>query len=404
MLPRAQFDFDPLNLKDPKTESVSTLFDLMGDSATNPYSITVLAKDLDAAKETAERLKALAAVKDVQTLADYVPGDQDDKLAVIETMALFLSPSLSEVSKAEAITPVERKTALDDFAPWLERLLAPNRDDSVRLSAERLMVALRRLGTGDGVLQDLERRLISLLPARLDALRDSLQAGPVGLDDLPSDLLVRQIAPDGRVRVEVYPVEDVRDREALVRFVRQVRQVAPNATGSPVVVMEAGDAVVAAFLEALALAVVAIAALLLLVLRSPRDVALAFVPLVLATLLTVAASVLLDLPFNFANVIVLPLIFGLGVSNGIHMVIREREEAGVEAAMATSTPRAVVFSALTEISTFASMSLSSHLGTASMGILLTIGMGLTLTTTVLCLPALMDWTVRHRGGAGKGRA
>jgi predicted RND superfamily exporter protein len=118
-------------------------------------------------------------------------------------------------------------------------------------------------------------------------------------------------------------------------------------------------------------------------------VILVFAPLALAAVLTVAASVLFELPFNFANVIVLPLLFGLGVASGIHLVTRERDAAAGQDVMRTSTPRAVVFSALTTIGSFGSIALSSHPGTSSMGILLTIAIALTLACTLIVLPALM---------------
>jgi hypothetical protein len=214
-------------------------------------------------------------------------------------------------------------------------------------------------------------------------------AGPVALDSLPGDLREREIAADGRTRLEVYPRENLTDREALRQFVEAVRTVAPNATGGPIIILEAGDAVVASFREAGIIAVSCIAILLFVVLRNVRDVLFVFAPLVLATLLTVAASVLLTLPFNFANVIVLPLLFGLGVANGIHMVLRGRDEAGRQEVFATSTPRAVVFSALTTVGSFGSIALSSHPGTASMGVLLTVAISLTLVCTLVLLPALM---------------
>ena len=164
------------------------------------------------------------------------------------------------------------------------------------------------------------------------------------------------------------------------------------------VILEAGNAVLAAFRDAAVIAVVAIAFLLALVLRNARDVLLVFAPLVLAALLTVAASVIAGLPFNFANVIVLPLLFGLGVANGIHLVLRERDARGVAAVVATSTPRAVVFSALTTMGSFASIALSSHPGTSSMGTLLTIAISLTLLCTLVVLPALMAMAPARRGG------
>jgi predicted RND superfamily exporter protein len=240
---------------------------------------------------------------------------------------------------------------------------------------------------------------MSTLGPRLRALRTALNADGVSLKTLPRALRDRQVAADGAARIEVTPRHDMRDRGALARFVAAVRSVAPHATGGPVVIFEAGETVVAAFLQAAATSVVLIAILVVVLLRSIRDALLIFAPLVLAALLTVAATVVLDRPFNFANVIVLPLLFGLGVASGIHYVLRERDEAGYDGLLGTSTPRAVVYSALTTIGSFASIALSSHPGTSGMGVLLTIAITLTLICTLIVLPALMARFRKTAAGA-----
>ncbi|MCB2101076.1 MAG: MMPL family transporter [Rhodobacterales bacterium] len=389
LLPRANFDFDPLNLKDPETESVATLFDLMADPRTGPYSAEVLAPDLPAARALAARLDALDAVDDARTVADMVPGEQDDKLDVIGETALFLAPALSGTPQAPP-TEAQRRAALDALLPRLDALAAGEGD--LAKAAARLGRALSAPGLD---LADLETRLLAALPAQLDGLRQALNARSFDLEDLPESLRAREVAADGRVKVTIDPKEDLRDRAALERFVTAVRGVTDQATGAPIIILEAGDAVVRAFLEAAALAVAVIAVLLVLVLRRGRDVLLVFAPLVLAALLTVAATVLLDQPFNFANVIVLPLLFGLGVAGGIHIVTRAARDG---TARGTSTPRAVVFSALTTMGSFGSIALSGHPGTASMGVLLTLAVTLTLACTLIVLPALMALWPAGEGG------
>jgi hopanoid biosynthesis associated RND transporter like protein HpnN len=395
--PRIEFDFDPLNLKDPTTESVQTLFDVMSDPQTSPYNIEILAPNLAEADALAKRLEALPEVKEALTLSDYVPKDQEEKLDIIQTMGLFLTPAFEAGADIAPPSGEELQKAEVDLLPKLEKLSQGNQASTVSEGAARLRTALMRLGTGQRDLEELERRLMTLLPERIDALRESLEAGPVALAGLPADLRARQIAADGRARIDVYPRDDVRDRKALKRFVNAVRTVAPHAAGTPVTILEAGNAVVKSFAEATILSVGLILLLLGVLLRNMRDMAMVFAPLLLAAALTGAASVLLGLPFNFANVIVLPLLFGLGVANGIHYVTREHHETDVEAMMATSTPRAVTLSALTTIGSFASMALSSHRGTAGMGILLTIAIGLALVATLIFLPGLMSWIVPKKG-------
>ncbi|MFQ5984283.1 MAG: MMPL family transporter [Alphaproteobacteria bacterium] len=393
LAPLVRFDFNPLNLKDPKAESVRTFLDLLRDSRTAPYTIEILTEDLDAAAELAERLEGLAEVDRAVTLMSYLPSEQGEKLDVIEGLALFLMPLLGDAAAMDPPSVGGRRVELAAFRARLDALIALPTAGPIAVSARRLADVLDRFETAAGdrpqALAELESALLTFLPGRLERLRRALLAGPVGLDDLPRDLRARYIAADDRARVEVFPEQDISDNKVLSDFVAAVRTVAPDATDSPVLIVEAADAVVGAMRQATITAAVLITALLLMVLRSLRDALLVLLPLALAALLTVAASVLLDLPFNFANVVVLPLLMGLGVASGIHLVMRARVEADDVALLRTSTPRAVVLSALTTIASFGSLALSSHRGTASMGELLTIAIGFTLICTLIVLPALM---------------
>lgn len=396
--PRAHFDFDPLHLKDGRAESVATLYDLMESGLNEAYAIGALAADLPAAEAIARRARALPEVADARTLASFVPDAQDEKLGIIDGLALILEPSLqSEV--APPPTPAQAVAALSRLKSALSTLAAS--DDPAAAAAGRVIAAFDRLAAErreHDVLAGLDAALLTGLPQQLETLRTLLEARPVGLADLPQDLRARWIAADGRARVAIYPSEKVaEDTQALNRFVAAVQTIAPDAIGAPVIIVEAGRAVEIAFLEAAGLAIAGIALLLVILLRNVRDIALVFAPLLLAALLTVAASAAFDMPFNFANVIVLPLLFGLGVAASLNLVIRERQEGEAGAMMGSCTPRAVVFSALTTVASFGTLALSAHPGIAGMGLLLAIAIGLTLASTVVVLPALMT-VFRRRPG------
>jgi hopanoid biosynthesis associated RND transporter like protein HpnN len=385
LLPKAYFDFDPLNLKDPETESVATVLDLMKDERTSPRSIDILAPDRATAEALAAKLKTLPEVDGAITLADYLPKDQEEKLEILSSLGMFLLPSLSSADRRAPPDAGELKALLDDLEDQARRL-AGGPDAGLRPVGKRLLDALDRL-PADGA-AEFQDRLLSGLPGRLRDLRTALDAGPVTLDDLPAPLRDREIAGDGRAKVTVRAREDLQDREALKRFVAAVRAVAPGATGTPVVILEAGNAVVGSFLEAGAIAVSVIGLLLAFLMRRLRDVLLVFAPLVLAGLMTAAVTVLIGTPFNFANLIVLPLLFGLGVAGSIYLVLRGRINGGAAGALATSTPRAVLYSALTTIASFGSLALSTHPGMASMGVLLTVSIACSLFSTLVFLPAL----------------
>jgi predicted RND superfamily exporter protein len=129
---------------------------------------------------------------------------------------------------------------------------------------------------------------------------------------------------------------------------------------------------------------------LLVLLRSVKYMLLVLLPLLLSSLFTAAFTVLLDVPFNFANIIALPLLLGLGIDSSLHMVHRSlNNELVSEILIHTSTARAIFYSALTALVDFASLMFSSHRGTASMGIMLTVGLAFTLICTLVILPALL---------------
>ncbi|MEE8549577.1 MAG: MMPL family transporter [Alphaproteobacteria bacterium] len=397
---QVRFDFDPLHLKDPDSESVATFVELQRDDRTQGLSLSVLRGSLAEAVALAARLEGLEAVDSTRTLADFVPKDQDEKLAIIDDMALLLAPVLEAGTPQPAPTDAERRAALTRFRAALGRLAKAAARPTLIDSAKRLAAAIEAFeakgaGRGGG-LKGIEDRLLATLPARLDRLRTSMMAQKIALEDLPGTLRNRVLATDGRYRVEIFPAEDITGNRALRRFVAAVKEVAPDATGGPVVILGAGDAVSGAMRRAVLTAFAAICILLLVVLRSVIDALLVLAPLVLAALLAVASAVALGLPFNFANIIVLPLLLSLGVASGIHLVMRARSEAAGAKLTDTSTPSAVVFSALTTIGSFGTLALSAHRGTASMGALLTIAILFTLLCTLIVLPALMAMVGRRR--------
>ena len=380
----ARFDFNPLNLHDPTAEAVTTLQDLLKESERPPWSIDVLTDGVAEADSLAEEIEALDGVYQALSIADYLPGDQAEKLELIADIALFMGPpARTPLAPPDA---AQRREALESFKAAL--------DGYGGAGAEPLSDNLGRLLAQDDVAALLETIEISLLggfPERIRRLYAALEpVEPITFSDLPLSLVEREIALDGRVRVQVFPTDDLTDNAALRRFVATVRGVAPDAVGSPISLLESGDAVVDAFIQALVSAVVAVVVLVIILMRRLDDVIFVVVPLLLAALLTIASSTLFNLPFNFANVIVLPVLFGVGVDSAIHLVYRYRTDPKSRASiLSTSTARGVVFSSLTTIAGFGSLAVSTHRGTASMGELLTIGVILTLICTLLVLPAML---------------
>ena len=383
-LPSARFNDDPLALRDPASPSVSTLQRIVDDPRVEPYVALALSQDLSAAKSISEQLVRLPEIEAAVTFHDLLPDDQEEKLDIIDEMAFFLTPVL-QPTKTSPPDTAERRQALEQLVADLKA--APT---SLENEAARLAGNLDRLSDSDGALLLLEQALLSGLPPRLDDLALALEADGITQENLPAKLRTRFLADDGRALIEIRPSEDLRDRGRRHAFVEAVQTVVPGASGLPIIITAAGEAVVAAFWQAGTVAFLLITILLSLVLRRIRDVVFVLLPLCLAALLTTASAVLLGEAFNFANVIVLPLLFGLGVASGIHLVTRARETQGNSLA-ASSTPRAVFFSAMTTLASFGALAFSQHPGTASMGLLLTIAIAWTLVVTLVVLPAMLSF-------------
>ncbi|MBV8775663.1 MAG: MMPL family transporter, partial [Alphaproteobacteria bacterium] len=385
LLPHVAFDFDPLNLKDPNSEAMQTAFDLMRDPQTTPYTAEVLMPSLDAATALAQRLGDLPEVAQVVTATSFIPQQQDQKLAILADLSLLLGPSLAPVGKKPPPNAAEVIGAITACRDALKKFVAAH--PAAKPSA-RLADALdKAVGEGASIVPRLDAALLSGLLHRLALLGELMQAKPIALDDLPADLRASWIAPDGAARVEVFPQGDARDPAVLRRFVGAVHAVAPQATGTPVTIEESGRLISSSFVEAGVIAVVAISVLLVAVLRRARDVALVVAPLLLAALLTLGVTVVFGIRLNYANIIALPLLLGIGVAFDIYFVMNWR--AGLSNHLQSSTARGVVFSAATTMCAFGSLMFSPDPGSAEMGKLLTISLAMTVFCTLFILPALL---------------
>jgi hopanoid biosynthesis associated RND transporter like protein HpnN len=400
------FDPNPLNLRDPDSPSVTAYLDLLSESSTSPLTLNLLVDGLDQARTEAARADGLPLVAEARTLAAFVPQAQADKLALIEDLAFIVGPDLDVDADPAPLDHPQRVDALDTLQSALTDL-ASDPANSDRELTEATLAVLNRFrdqldeqadAAADRRLALFEESLMNGFAPQMQRLALALQARAVTMEDLPTDLTARWVTPDGRHRVELLPRENLADNEAMRRFVDQARELNAHITGLPVVQLGAGDAVIDAFVQAIVSALALVALLLLVLLRSLRDSLRVIAPVIIASILTAAATIGLGIDFNFANVIALPLLLGMGVDNGIHLVHRFRAAPPTSGnLLSTSTARAIVLSAATTIVSFASLALSEHPGTASMGLLLAAGLGLILVSTLVVLPAMLQLELRdHR--------
>ncbi len=381
------FDFNPLDLRSPKVESVATLLDLMHDPSTDPRTIEILAPSLEAAGQLAERLRHLPEVARVTTLEDLVPEDQDAKLALVAPATRDLLPLLDPARGLDASTDEDDVAALEKAATAFARTAAGHEGKGAE-DARKLARLMEELAAAPPSRRQAARAvLLPSLDTMLAQLRGALAPETAGVASLPHNLVRDWISPEGLARISVAPTGDANDNATSERFVAAVQKLAPEASGEPVAVLESGRTVVRAFIEAGLWALLSISVLLYVVLRRVTDVLLTLVPLVLAGVVTLEITVLIGLPLNFANIIALPLLLGLGVAFKIYFVMAWR--AGTTNLLQSSLTRAVFFSAMATATAFGSLWLSNHPGTSSMGKLLALSLVTTLAAAVLFQPALM---------------
>jgi hopanoid biosynthesis associated RND transporter like protein HpnN len=385
--PRLTFDGDPLHTKNQHSEAIRTLHDLMQEPVTNPYTIEAILPSLAAAQQAATKLAALPLSQDVLTLNSFVPTDQTEKLAAIRDAASILAPTLAPPATSPAITPDALRQSTTKLAAQMNGVAAqlpphsPLRDIAGDLHGLSL--------APDSTLIAANEALTRFLPLQLSRLREALSARPVTQADIPDELRRDWLLPDGSARLQVLPKAAVVDGRILRRWVKAALKVVPQSAGSAVWILKSADTITTAFQVAAYSALGAIAIILSLALRRALDVLLVMTPLLISGLLTALVLHLFGMTLNFANIIALPLLLGVGVSFNIYFVMNWR--AGITRFLGSATTRAVVFSALTTSTAFGSLALSRHPGTASMGVLLLISLSCTVATTLAFMPAFLSF-------------
>ena len=381
-----RFDFNPIDLRNPKAESIATYLDVSSDPAAGTNAVDVLAPTIADARENAQRLAKLPEVARAITLDNFVPTDQPQKLTMIRNAANALLPALAG-PKAPAPTDAENIAALQSAQQALIRA-AQDHNDAGAAAAKRLAANLGQLAAaGPPVRAKAQRAFVAPLDTALVALRQALQPQTVTAENLPAPVRQQWITADGRARVEVLPKGNLDSNAEIRKFAGAVLKVEPRATGGPISILESGDTIITAFFEAGLWALISIAILLWLTLRRVGDVLLTIVPLLVAAVVTLELVVAFGMTLNFANIIALPLLLGIGVAFKIYYMMSWR--AGYSQVLQSPLTRAVFFSALTTATAFGSLWLSNHPGTSSMGKLLALSLVCTLAAAVLFQPVLM---------------
>jgi uncharacterized protein len=380
-------DFNPMHLQSASVESAATFLELRKDPQAGASAIELVTPNITTADAIASRLGSLSQVSQTMTLSNLVPYDQDQKLKLVADAAEAIEPFLNRQEVDPPRTDQDNIEALSSTANALSKVAGTAQGLGAD-AARKLAGLLSRLAKADPTTRkQAEAAVVEPLRIALDDLRNSLKPQRITLESIPVDIARDWITADGRARVQVLPKGDPEDATEMRNFVAAVLAVEPHATGPGVMLYEARNTIVHAFVQAGVFALSAIAVLLWVALRRLADVLLTLVPLLVAGVVTLELCVILDLPLNFANIIALPLLLGVGVAFKIYYVVAWR--TGKTALVQSSLTRAVIFSAMTTATAFGSLWLSPNPGMSSMGKLMALALLSTITAAVLFQPALM---------------
>lgn len=413
LLPSVRFDYNLLNLQSPNLPAVVLEKKLIEASPKSLLHCVLTVPTAAEAVRMEDRLLSLPSVAAVESLGRLLTENPARKLQWIREIQRGLEPlGLPPPDDRPVVLTglVRELDALTGFARLAGGVM--QRQGDARL-ADRLR-GLAQAGASlrynlhtqppflaQGKLTAFQQAFFRDLNGTAEALKRQDTRQGLRLGDLPSAVRDRFIGRSGRFLVRVYPRENVWEREHQTTFVSELRTVAPEVTGSPVRFYEYTSMLKRSSQQAAGYATVAVCLMVLLHLRSPMGAVLALLPVLLGMVWMAAVMALLDLPFNPANIMSLTLLIGIGVTNGIHILARFREEKH-PAILAKSTGKAVMVSALTTMAGFGSLMLARHQGIASLGQIMTLGTGLCMLASLTVLPALLTlldrlgWKLRHR--------
>jgi uncharacterized protein len=398
------FDLNPLHLQNPTTESVVWENKLIEDSKYSTSYGALVTASLQELKTRADALKRLPTVSHVESVLSFLPQQVKEKrqilremLPVVQNIRFPAVPSGPSDPQALASILSRINFKMDEAAKNLEKEHATTKEqveEAHKLINKIVPQLMANIPQVNQRLGDYERLFFSDLSSTWDKFRSYVDSGlttpPPTIADLPQSVRERFVSPDGMYLIRVFPSEDTWNFGPLKQFVKSLWSVDHNAVGDPVLLYTFTLGFRNSILWAAGMAVLAIAVMLVILFRSLKMAMLALIPLVVGTGLTVNLMWLLNLPFNQANVLFVPLVLGEGIEFGIIILARWRlEESARAITLPASTAKGVALAALTTTMGFGSLMVSGHQGTFSLGLLATVGSLSVLLTSLSILPAFL---------------
>jgi hopanoid biosynthesis associated RND transporter like protein HpnN len=398
---RTRFDYNLMNLQARGLQSVEYAYKLMRSKENSGYFAVVTARDRAEARQLSERLEKLPAVDHVVSLTALVPEQQQAKLVELAALRQVMD-AVRPAPYEENLRVMELPAIFESFRDRVDKLkkvLETERAVEVRpvgaflTTLDGFFTSLEKEKDRNalGMLREFQGGMFAELPDKLRMLKATLRASPVNENDVPQELKQRFVGTSGKLLLQVAPRKEIFEHGPLQEFVSQVKSVVPNATGEPVMVYESLTILRDSYLKAFGYAFIGIAAILLINFKSLRFALIGSLPLAAGLLLMVGGMWLAGISFNSANIIVLPLILGVGIDSAIYIINRYRQGAETPAQVALSSAGIGVFlNALTILFSFGALMVAHHQGVFSIGAVMSLGMVASVAVFMLFLPALLD--------------
>jgi predicted RND superfamily exporter protein len=365
------------------------------------YFAVVTARDRAEARQLSEQLEKLSTVDHVVSLLALVPGQQEAKLAELAALRQVMD-SVKPAPYEENLRAMELPAIFESFRERVDKLkkvLETNKAEEAKPvgaflnTLDGFFTSLEKEKDRNalGMLREFQSGMFAELPDKLRMLKESLEAAPVTEADVPQELRQRFVGKNGKLLLQVAPKGEIFEREPLEAFVKQVKSVVPNATGEPIMVYESLTVLRDSYLKAFGYAFIGIAAILMINFKSFRFALIGSLPLVAGLLLMVGGMWLAGISFNSANIIVLPLILGVGIDSAIYIINRYRQGVETPAQVALSSAGIGVFlNALTILFSFGALMVAHHQGVFSIGAVMSLGMVASVAVFMVFLPALLE--------------
>ena len=385
------FDYNLLNLQAHGTEAVKYEMRVIKEAGRSSWSVALLADSLDETIKKHYELEKLSTVGNVESIASLLPEDQNQKIKYIKE----LRPVLENLKVKDEVSLVSQSSLVKTMKKI--RFKLQGKEDKGDVAEARKLAQFFLDESEEQSVEIAEKRLNQFSKAlfvdyrdKIADLKTNVNVSPVSVKEIPKNLRKRYVSQNGIYLISAYPSIDVWDIDQREKFLRQLRQVDPSVTGNAVHMFESTRLMRDGYIQGGIYAMVAIFIYIFISFGNIRATLIVLLPVAVGSVWTVGIMDLMRVSFNLANLVILPLIIGIGVVNGVHMVHRYREEADKSVnILSRSTGKGVILSSLTTMIGFGSLMIADYQGIYSLGLVLTLGVGCCLMASITVLPSIL---------------